>query len=765
MEEKNKRIKELELVCSELEEEKGHMGLQLHNISFIQKQDDTNKPRLSLMYANITSAKDPADPFGPEKKTHSKFKGNTTLSPTKESIEEGEYEEPSLAAQIGIDDAGFASGATLDKVFEKRDDVKQISEGQTIDGTFDVATNVNKVKEIPSNSKIRASKLFATKDYFNKKVKQELNMIDESKEESPSNFTIQENYFVEKQKKEIKSMTEESNTEGISSKKPELTIRGTTNISTERAMQMKGEEHKQGPSIGTGVGISGKGAHTEMGIGGENVEENKMTSGKKISTGKVSTDRNVLSTGQGISVGIDPTSKAYKQEDKGTERHDASYGYTQDERGINIERVKGEEFEGQTEEEIEGQDKGRTEEGIKEADKERAKERIEDRVEIGTGERVEEQDKKEIEGQKEGAVEGKAGEQAERVKGEAEEQKRSNEQIRKQVEGQTEEQIERIKNQFEGKGKGQTEIQVKGEAEGVKERIERQEIGIGGDNRLEGTKVLTEEVKSRPMLGISTTGEMSQGFAGKASKTNELSIGGTNVISKERPTKEETIRPASSLGTISEIITKPTLKKSPFSMGNIPDISETGSNKGVNQIGAGERLSIRGKVNNEEVKAGEQKSSAEISIGTDKEQETKKTSAEKARTEATKAIQEKLANKIKEQKKKVEAALGTAALDVRASKIITFDFLALKKNPKITKILDSLKETNSAIIFSDYVYIIREDNMAHKSKRILYITEYSIFIIHYKTFQIQRVIPITDLRMLIIVKTSGSLLAFHFEKA
>ncbi len=127
-------------------------------------------------------------------------------------------------------------------------------------------------------------------------------------------------------------------------------------------------------------------------------------------------------------------------------------------------------------------------------------------------------------------------------------------------------------------------------------------------------------------------------------------------------------------------------------------------------------------------------------------------------------MQEKFANKIKAQNKKMVEILGSSGIDVRPSKVTTFDFLALRRNDKISKLLNKKKETNSAVIYSDYIYVLREENLAHKSKRILYITEYSIYILHHATFKIQRIIPITDLKMFIIVKSSGTLVAFHFER-
>ena len=133
--------------------------------------------------------------------------------------------------------------------------------------------------------------------------------------------------------------------------------------------------------------------------------------------------------------------------------------------------------------------------------------------------------------------------------------------------------------------------------------------------------------------------------------------------------------------------------------------------------------------------------------------------------EAARTIQEKFANKIKEENNRTIAVLASSGIDVRASKITTYDFLAVKKNTKISKMLATQKESGSAVVFSDYMYMIREDNLAHKSKRILYITEYSIYVLHPTSFQIQRITPITDLKIVIIVKSSGTLLALHYEKA
>jgi len=189
MQKKNETIKELELMCSKLEKEKADMKMQLKNIDIMQKQKDIYKPRLSCTYMNITSARDPDDPFAPAKKPYTKFKDDNTFSPTKdkasvvnESIEEGGYEEASLEEQMGIDDAGFASGAISDIVFEEQDGVNQINEGQTTDGTFDLATDVKKVEGTPINLKIRGSNLSETRDHFKKKIKQELNILEDEKE-------------------------------------------------------------------------------------------------------------------------------------------------------------------------------------------------------------------------------------------------------------------------------------------------------------------------------------------------------------------------------------------------------------------------------------------------------------------------------------------------------------------------------------------------------------------------------------------------------
>ncbi len=165
-------------------------------------------------------------------------------------------------------------------------------------------------------------------------------------------------------------------------------------------------------------------------------------------------------------------------------------------------------------------------------------------------------------------------------------------------------------------------------------------------------------------------------------------------------------------------------------------------------------------------KPGAKATGQEEGIGTDEVPElVPKPSSEEMKAEAARAIQEKFANKIKEQNKKVAAVLSSSGVDIRPSKISSFDFLTLKRNDKISKMLSTQREAGSAIIFSDYIYMIREDNLSHKSKRILYITEYSLYILHHTSYQIQRITPITDLKMLILVKTSGTLTALHFEKA
>ena len=182
-------------------------------------------------------------------------------------------------------------------------------------------------------------------------------------------------------------------------------------------------------------------------------------------------------------------------------------------------------------------------------------------------------------------------------------------------------------------------------------------------------------------------------------------------------------------------------------------------------VSDGESIHIQGITKSPFGKPEEKNKTGGMTMGTNQNPINIKPDAGKPITNAAKAVQEKLANKIKEQKKKVEAALGTASIDIRPSKIITFDYLTLKRNPKIIKILEAKKEENSGIIFSDYVYMIREDNLSHKSKRILYITEFTIYVLHHRTYQVERTVPITDLNILIVVKTSGTLCAYHFEKA
>lgn len=138
---------------------------------------------------------------------------------------------------------------------------------------------------------------------------------------------------------------------------------------------------------------------------------------------------------------------------------------------------------------------------------------------------------------------------------------------------------------------------------------------------------------------------------------------------------------------------------------------------------------------------------------------------EENKKDPTKAIQEKFAMQMEMQKKKVMETLATTGLDMsRVSKITNFDFLAVKSTPKISKMLQTQKEAKSPLIFSDYIYMINEANLKKKSKRILYISQYSIYVLHHRTYIIQKIIPITDLHTLIVVKSSASLTAIHFGK-
>jgi hypothetical protein len=164
------------------------------------------------------------------------------------------------------------------------------------------------------------------------------------------------------------------------------------------------------------------------------------------------------------------------------------------------------------------------------------------------------------------------------------------------------------------------------------------------------------------------------------------------------------------------------------------------------------------------VKAEEQEKKGEVGIGTEPHEE--KGRKTEIISEATKRLIAKFALKIKEQNRRISEVLGTAGIDTRPSKIKTFDFLTLKKDEKIAKIQSSFNESNSGIVFSDYIYIInntKEDT--EKVKRILFINEYTIYVLNAKSYQVVQSTPINDLSIFIIVKTSGTLVAFHFEKA
>jgi hypothetical protein len=132
---------------------------------------------------------------------------------------------------------------------------------------------------------------------------------------------------------------------------------------------------------------------------------------------------------------------------------------------------------------------------------------------------------------------------------------------------------------------------------------------------------------------------------------------------------------------------------------------------------------------------------------------------------ADKVMKEKFMNKMKEENKKMVAALGSTGLDIRPSKIATFDFLTLKKNPKVLKMLNARKEIMSNVIFSDYMYLIKERDLSQKTKYILYISESEIYVLLKQSYKAKRVIPLNDLKSIIVFKTSGILLALHFEKA
>eukprot|EP01022_Parablepharisma_sp_SALTPOND_P033344 TRINITY_DN88531_c2_g1_i1.p1 TRINITY_DN88531_c2_g1~~TRINITY_DN88531_c2_g1_i1.p1 ORF type:complete len:840 (+),score=144.91 TRINITY_DN88531_c2_g1_i1:312-2831(+) len=99
----------------------------------------------------------------------------------------------------------------------------------------------------------------------------------------------------------------------------------------------------------------------------------------------------------------------------------------------------------------------------------------------------------------------------------------------------------------------------------------------------------------------------------------------------------------------------------------------------------------------------------------------------------------------------------------RASKITNFDFLNLKRNPKISK-LPQLKE-ESFFVFTEYIYVISPVNLDAKCKKILYLTSFSLFILHATSFQIEKVAPITDLKAFVFIKSSGILTVLNFNKA
>eukprot|EP00826_Nyctotherus_ovalis_P036625 TRINITY_DN3267_c0_g2_i4.p1 TRINITY_DN3267_c0_g2~~TRINITY_DN3267_c0_g2_i4.p1 ORF type:complete len:727 (+),score=216.33 TRINITY_DN3267_c0_g2_i4:399-2579(+) len=726
--------------------------MQLKNIGFIQRQDEVIKPRLSTCYMNITAPRDPADPFAPAKKQLSKFKDapasviHTALGSIKESS------EASLATQMGIDESGFASTAAIDKIFSKSGE-SGVSVGQTADGAFDLAAEVKKAEGVPSNARIRGSNLFETGDYFKSKAKQELNMIDEDEEERLSNPLMQERNEQMQAIEEIRSGSGEEIKDLPGGKGAIIRgVAGSAGVADAAAGYSKGAEL----SIGDSSSISAGEVPKNISSAGVQDKESKTIGG--ISAAAMDSDLNI----PGASI----TKEAQYT------KHIGEIGI-----GANNE-AEGKTIEKRTTESQSIEASATDETTIKKKTAEKATK--ESMAEVQT------EEEKALEQRilQEGKAEEKTKEQAN--EGEMAEEQRAKEETTEErtFEAATEESKATAMTGINtGRISSGRTFACGGQDVNIgcnPKTSERQEIGIGD----EGAR---EEQKHKNVFGIGGTTEISQVGAGSGLKKSELSVGEGGVISMEGP--ERVNRPGLSVGAVGYMSAEPGSKKVPLSIGGTSDISgekigrpgesvavgageEPGSkaiSKPSNEISTGEGFSIQGTTKNEAGKGEpvrkEARSSEEVAIGTDKEQETKKAAADKARLDATKAVQEKLANKIKEQKKKVEAALGATALDIRPSKITTFDFLTLKKNPKITKIVASLKEANSAIIFSDYVYVIREDNMSHKSKRILYITEYSIFVMHHKTFQIQRVTPITDLRMVILVKTSGSLVAFHFEKA
>ena len=66
----------------------------------------------------------------------------------------------------------------------------------------------------------------------------------------------------------------------------------------------------------------------------------------------------------------------------------------------------------------------------------------------------------------------------------------------------------------------------------------------------------------------------------------------------------------------------------------------------------------------------------------------------------TKTFLSKFSKRIKDQNRRISEVLGTAGIDIRPSRITTFDFLSIRKNEKIAKMLTSQGHENSMIIFS-----------------------------------------------------------------
>ena len=134
--------------------------------------------------------------------------------------------------------------------------------------------------------------------------------------------------------------------------------------------------------------------------------------------------------------------------------------------------------------------------------------------------------------------------------------------------------------------------------------------------------------------------------------------------------------------------------------------------------------------------------------------------------QAAKAFVDKFKEIVNKQKKEIEAGLGDLGnKQIRISKIKTFDFLPLKSDDKIAKLLESKKDKLTSQIFSDFIWLLNDQNFSQKTKMICLITEKFIYILHPITYLVHKVTPIEFLKTFIIVKTSGVLAALHFDGA